>query len=352
MHARGESTSAGRSDVTGFRRINWLAMVPAKPLGGVGAYVDATIWIVAALLFARLAVAPVLGDFDSPFVTVSPAVLIVTLRHGAWPGLYALALGLLAVDFLFVPPRFTLRILSAPDARMMVAFAASGVLEWAVAALLRASVTEIRARQAELEAQSAQRAAVASELETVVHELGHRVRNLLQLVAGISIRIAASATSVKDYRDALARRLKALGDVQGLVMRPGGGPLDLRSVLELTLAPFKGDSAIQLDGPPVEVPSELGVPICLVLHELATNAMKYGALSTPEGVVRIAWTVPDGRVLHLSWIEEGGPQVVAPEGKGFGTSLLEGLLCNYGGQGVMRHEPGGLVFTMTLPLSP
>jgi two-component sensor histidine kinase len=311
--------------------------------------VAATLWVIAGTAL-RVAVSPLVGAFESPFITVHPAMLIVTLRYGVMPGLYALALGLLAIYFLFLPPAFAFSVPASDYYDQLISFGTSGFLEWIVASLLRVTVMERRIKQVQLEAESEKRAALAEQLDTVVHELEHRVKNLVQLVTGIVIRAGASAPSVHDYRNALVTRLKALAGAQSLVARPSGEPVDLDQVLETTLAPFRTNGSVRWNGPPVEIPQDLVVPMCLVLHELATNAVKYGALSAPAGGVRVTWSTARDEVLELSWTESGGPKVAAPEKAGFGTSLLEGLIRGCGGESAARFDPEGLAFSMTLPL--
>ena len=89
-----------------------------------------------------------------------------------------------------------------------------------------------------------------------------------------------------------------------------------------TLAPFRSDSNFRVDGPPCELPREACVPLALALHELATNAAKYGALSVPEGKVSLQWAVGEDGVLRVNWGEQDGPRVEKPKRAGMGTQLL------------------------------
>jgi two-component sensor histidine kinase len=122
----------------------------------------------------------------------------------------------------------------------------------------------------------------------------------------------------------------------------------LREILEKELSPYQDDKGarITLDGPPVELPSEAAVPIGMAIHELTTNAAKYGALSVDTGRVAIRWTSePDaeGIRLALSWVEEGGPPVSPPKRQGFGSRLLHRVLTTQLSAKVdMDFDPAGL----------
>jgi two-component sensor histidine kinase len=110
-------------------------------------------------------------------------------------------------------------------------------------------------------------------------------------------------------------------------------------------------SQIDVAGPHVDISPRHALALSMAFHELATNAAKYGALSSAEGRVRLHWRVDDDNRLHLDWQELGGPPVVEPSSKGFGSRLLERLLVrDLGGEIRLDYDPAGLKFAITAPL--
>ncbi len=107
-------------------------------------------------------------------------------------------------------------------------------------------------------------------------------------------------------------------------------------------------------GPPIELSADLAVPVGMALHELTTNAIRYGALSVPEGYVEVRWSLADAegvRKLHLEWVERGGPPVTEPQHQGFGSTLLQRVLpmqCN--AEVEVQYDRAGLRFRMDVPL--
>jgi two-component sensor histidine kinase len=123
------------------------------------------------------------------------------------------------------------------------------------------------------------------------------------------------------------------------------------------MAPFRPErrERVRTEGPPVRVPPRMALAIAMALQELATNAVKYGALSNDAGGVRIQWSLVDGKPprLRLVWSEAGGPTVEVPTRRGFGTRLIERSLAHdLGGRADIRFEPTGLVCAVDAPLEP
>jgi two-component sensor histidine kinase len=184
--------------------------------------------------------------------------------------------------------------------------------------------------------------AAEADLNTLVSELAHRGRNGLTIIMSIVSQSARKAVSAQDLENIVNGRLRAMAEAQDEVVRGGGQSALLESVLERTLTPFDMDRFIFDPSPSLEVPGETASALALLTHELATNAIKYGALSTPQGRVRIAWEVAAGSV-RLRWREHGGPAVQEPHGGGFGTRLLTSALASQGGYAERRFEPDGMV---------
>ncbi len=188
-------------------------------------------------------------------------------------------------------------------------------------------------------------------------ELSHRVKNTLATVVAIAQQTFQKTEDFGEFRTAFMGRIEALAEAHGLLLQVQWGDLDLGAVVDAALRPFRrGDgTSIGVRGVPVELPPSQALTVNLILHELATNAAKYGALSIPGGRVDIAWTVlgVDGeRRVELEWRESGGPRVSPPQRRGFGSSLIErSLTYEFDGAATLDFAPSGLVCRLTVPLS-
>lgn len=165
----------------------------------------------------------------------------------------------------------------------------------------------------------------------LIRELHHRVKNTLATVQAVVGATARSTSSVDDFYEAFVGRIVSLANTHSLLTEALWQTASLRELLEKELLPYNDDtgSRIMLDGPDVELPSEAAVPIGMAVHEMTTNAAKYGALSTSSGKVAVRWiSVPDaeGNRLWLEWVESGGPPVTPPTRQGFGSRLLHRVL--------------------------
>ena len=195
--------------------------------------------------------------------------------------------------------------------------------------------------------------------ELLIGELNHRVKNTLALVQALAAHTRHAAVSPTDFEQAFTSRLHALGHAHDLLTQTHWKGTSLHQVIETALAPFSvyggSQARVEVKGPQVWLNSNTAVTLTLAFHELATNAAKYGALSTNKGRVNIFWeTQPAGepQEILLQWRESGGPVVAAPSRKGFGTMLIEKVLA-YEAEGEAKLEflPTGVVFVFRLPLS-
>lgn len=162
----------------------------------------------------------------------------------------------------------------------------------------------------------------------VAAEMSHRFKNAIAVVGSIVRLTAASATSVPAFADALLGRLTTLARTHDILMRDGTGAVDVKALIEAELSPYRsiGSANVALSGPAVELSASAAVNLGLAVHELATNAAKYGALSRPTGRVSVDWEIavaPDGERLAVVWREAGGPPVSPPARRGFGSELIE-----------------------------
>lgn len=192
----------------------------------------------------------------------------------------------------------------------------------------------------------------------LIRELNHRVKNVFAIVAAIVATSATRAISPKDFSEKLQGRIQALARAHELIYAGHADPVEvesgaqLRDLVRAALAPHASDRQRIVEGSDVEVRPSAVTSVALLLHELATNAAKYGALSTPEGKVVVTWSVRDQRLV-LSWSELGGPAIGAPPPHtGFGTQLIElSVTGNLGGQIRQDWEATGLRCTIEAPLN-
>ena len=181
----------------------------------------------------------------------------------------------------------------------------------------------------------------------LVNELNHRVKNTLAIVQSIAAQSLRGA-GVAGARSAFEARLLALSDAHNLMVDAGWAPLPLRQVAETALRPFGHSAAtdrFEIGGPEILLTPRTAISFTLVLHELATNAVKYGALSTPGGRVAFRWTIagPGHESFRAEWRESNGPQVSAPARRGFGMRLIEqGLATELGGTIRLDFAPAGV----------
>jgi PAS domain S-box-containing protein len=189
-------------------------------------------------------------------------------------------------------------------------------------------------------------------LRLLMREVDHRANNLLTVVQ--SVVALTRADAVEPFRQALDGRIQALARAHQLLAASRWEGADLRRLAEEELKPYGlgEDGRIVLEGPPVQVSPAQAQALGLALHELATNAAKYGALSLPVGRVRIDW-IREGDLLELTWRERGGPPATAPTRRGFGATILARSLGGpLGGSIEMDWAPEGLSARLTLPLTP
>jgi PAS domain S-box-containing protein len=174
------------------------------------------------------------------------------------------------------------------------------------------------------------------QLRLVIRELEHRGSNVLSLIQGLMRMTLRQTGDIDAFETAFTDRLRVLGAAQTLVTDASGGPVQLREVVTGALSPFRQPGLRIRPGPEVSLPPSAAVSLTLALHELGTNAVKYGALSVPEGAVDVRWSRRDGRV-ELDWRESGGPPVSPPERQGLGSPLVAAALSSLSGSQV-RHE--------------
>lgn len=193
------------------------------------------------------------------------------------------------------------------------------------------------------------------ELEVVHHELGHRLKNVLTMVQAIASHTLRNAPSMDVAREALAARLVALGKAQDLLISKSTEEAEIGALVHGVLEAHRASEPerLRIRGPHVRLSPQTTLSLALILHELATNAVKYGSLSNEHGYVDLVWTVTEDTpaCLALRWSEHSGPRVTEPKRKGFGSRLItRGLAGDIGGDVTLSYEPTGVVCTITAPL--
>ncbi len=189
----------------------------------------------------------------------------------------------------------------------------------------------------------------AVERQTILaREVDHRAKNVLTVVQSL-VRLTR-APSIETYVSAIEGRINALARSHVLLSTSHWQGADLREILEKELSPYNtnANERFTIEGPPTLLNPAATQSLTLVFHELATNAAKYGCLSTPEGRLTVKFEVQPG-VLVLHWLEHGGPQVRVPKANGFGTTLISISMKNLQGEAAFNWDHGGMKCKLTLP---
>jgi two-component sensor histidine kinase len=187
--------------------------------------------------------------------------------------------------------------------------------------------------------------------DLVINELGHRIKNTLALVQSIASQTFSNSNLDPTARRAFEARLIALSSAQGILTQRSWDSADLHEILAATIRPhvMSGRDAFKLDGPMLRLGPKSAVAMAMAVHELSTNATKYGALSV-AGNIDVSWSVEEGR-FRWHWRERGGPVVVPPLHKGFGSRMIEQVLgAQLSGRVMLRYEPDGLSCSIDAPV--
>jgi PAS domain S-box-containing protein len=188
----------------------------------------------------------------------------------------------------------------------------------------------------------------------LTHELQHRIKNILATVSAIASQTLRSG-DLETARDAFMQRIKALSEAHNLLTSTGWTDASLHSVLEAALAAHNLGGRVTIAGDDRRLTPRMALSLALAVNELATNAIKYGALSVPEGRVEVTWSADagaDGRELVWRWRETGGPAVSPPARRGFGSVLIERVLAaDFGGTVALEFARSGLIAALRVPLA-
>jgi len=268
-----------------------------------------------------------------PYITYFPMLLLVTLLGGLRTGVLALVGAMFAGSWFFVE---STRHWPLPFTAWtgMIAFLVSGGLIVCLSHVVTTSFNTVdEARRQE---------------QLLVLELQHRVKNTLSIVQALATQTFSGREEDAAFRIAFTDRLVALGRAHNVLSDTAWREVTMWALVARAMEPFAGvdNARVSIEGEEMLLSPALIVDLALCLHELGTNATKYGALSTATGSVTIRWRrLPGGRA-ELTWRETGGPEVVAPARKGFGTRLLQRGLSHAAHPDVSTvYAPEGLQWT-------
>jgi two-component sensor histidine kinase len=189
----------------------------------------------------------------------------------------------------------------------------------------------------------------------LINELNHRVKNMLATVQSVAMQTQRSTPDA--FGERFEARLMALSRAHDLLTHRQWAGVGLRELLEQAVSPFAGEAhpTIRMDGPDHTLCARAALALAMVIHELATNATKYGALSVPSGHVDLEWSVAangDGNLLSLHWTEKNGPPTEEPTRRGFGSRLIERSIAkDLGGNAELRFVSSGLECILAFPLA-
>lgn len=216
---------------------------------------------------------------------------------------------------------------------------------------LRLSLLEVVLRR--IDAVVQERARIFERDKLVMAELDHRVKNTLANIRALVTQTSRSAASLTDFVNNLDGRMQSMAKVHSLLTQGNWEGVALAALIGDELDPYgRGGAEITLKGPSIVLSPKASLALSLAIHELATNAAKYGSLSCAGGCVTVTWETDSDDALHVTWREAGGPPVATPLRRGFGTKLIErALAMETGGRSSVLFDPAGIICDIAMPSS-
>lgn len=216
---------------------------------------------------------------------------------------------------------------------------------------LRVSLLQVVLRR--IEAASRERAKAHERDKLLMAELDHRVKNTLANIQALVTQSSRNAASLTVFVEGLDRRIHSMAKAHSLLTQSRWEGVSVEGLLTEELGSYiQGSGVVDLEGDDAVLTPKSALSLSLALHELATNAAKFGSLSRAEGQVSVSWRVPDDGSMILTWREKGGPHVAPPTRRGFGSSLIErALAMETGGRATINYAPTGVVCEIILPKS-
>ncbi len=321
-------------------------------------------WGIAAIAFAVALFTRLLFDHllppGFPYLTFFPAVIVTTFLAGILPGaVCALACGI-AAWYWFIPPfgMFSM------DTSVLVALSfyvgVVGVDILLIQVMHRAvdGLREERARSRELVSEQQRLLGEQRDRERqqriLQRELSHRMKNTLAMVQAVVSQSLRNTTDPKRAAGLASARIQALARAQDALTATDWSAADVETLVRTAVSAHDdGTGRFQISGPSLALEAQRSLGLALAIHELATNATKYGALSTNGGNVNIYWISSRDNGFRFSWIEAGGPEVAEPLRRGFGSRLTERVVPAYfEGSAKTRYVPGGIEYELEGTLRP
>jgi two-component sensor histidine kinase len=188
----------------------------------------------------------------------------------------------------------------------------------------------------------------------LINELNHRVKNTLATVQAIAAQTMRGAPAGATLRQRFESRLIALSEAHSILTQENWEGAEIRQIIALALHAHAGTDRALIEGPPIRLSPKAAVAIAMGMHELATNAVNYGALSSQAGRVDVSWQIGEAEPAEfaLQWRESGGPPVAKPSARGFGSRLIEhNLAYDLDGEARIDYRPEGLICSITSPLA-
>ena len=192
--------------------------------------------------------------------------------------------------------------------------------------------------------------------QLMLGEMNHRVKNSMAMVHAIVSQTLRQAESLEDARRSIQSRIGMMAQAHDRLIKSTWTNASITEVIQAALTPHRMEEGrFVLDGPDLPVGSKQALALTMALHELATNAAKYGALSNDRGHVRVQWRQLNNgshQEFRLNWTEAEGPPVTTPTRRGFGSRMIEQALASYfNGSAELAYEPSGLIFELKAPLA-
>jgi two-component sensor histidine kinase len=304
----------------------WLRRLRQRRLEAYGV----ALLVVALATLLRMLLWGVVSE-AGPFTIYSLAIIIAALVCGFWPGMMATVLSVLIGSYFFVPPTFSFALFSTKEAWTVTMFAVVASINVALVSGLVAVLLRHEDRQLLL-----------------FRELQHRSQNLFAVIQAIASRTLIEGQTIANAKEVFAGRLHALARTHSMLANNAFLGAPLKEIVAQELTSFSDQ--VTVTGCDIAVNTRAAESFALIIHELATNAVKYGALSTRQGRVAIQCSIVDGAngrgQLRFEWRESGGPPVSPPTSKGFGSTILFEVAKQFSQDVQAKFSPEGFTYQL------
>jgi two-component sensor histidine kinase len=303
----------------------WLRRLRERRLEAYGV----ALLVVALATLLRMLLWGVVSE-AGPFTIYSLAIIIAALVCGFWPGMMATVLSVLIGAYFFVPPTFSFALFSTKEAWTVTMFAVVASINVALVSGLVAALLRHDDRQLLL-----------------LRELQHRSQNLFAVIEAIASRTLIEGQTIANAKEVFAGRLHALARTHSMLANNAFLGAPLKEIVAQEITSFSDQ--VTVTGCDIAVNTRAAESFALIIHELATNAVKYGALSTRQGRVAIQCSIDgaDGRgQFRFEWRESGGPPVSPPARKGFGSTILFEVAKQFSQDVQAKFSPEGLTYQL------